>query len=1431
MNSQKKKKLWILTGISLLGMVLVASVVFRQDAPIQAETEKSTQGSKSTSETSPTKEVPTNLSIETRDLEPVENEEGLKATPKILVLAQGAAFPSLTTTAGRNMLFSEVVIPQSQYGASYKYVDIDGNPVTPSSADVGFQMIYVEITENYDLTSIRVPVPVNVTDTSVTMLLENKIALQADYTSSKIVLYPEEIQGKTEEQLQELVRTKANVRAWNGETGEDIPSTVTNTTIVPTSVGTYKATLEATFGSGEDEERATAVKDVVVFGANPLETVAIAQNGTLTLSTNPTNLFSKFQTLSTTVATNATYQFVDENDTVLTKFDTSQVGFKWAYVKMTEKTNTSVTTTMKVPVNVTSADTTALLSNKVMVKASKPTLYPNETKGKTKEELLELIESKSNLSAWNMTNGEEIPVSYTDTTTVNNTVGSYTGTITIDLDGTKATTTRAVTVFGADIKTPYYFTVIQNSDLAMGTNAANIFSKYQTATTTTSSNATYEWVADEAGTPMNPANKFDSSKAGFQWGYIKMTEKTNTAISTIIPVPVTVTIPEGSIVVGGKAGLSYDLPIITVSDIKGKSVSKINTVLAEKLALKAWDLKTGESLDTQITESTITQVSRGSSTITVSITMGEEILTQSITVSIVSDEVFGSDDINDWKIIPAGTDASITNPINKSKMGFPGRGMPMGAQVSELAFVIRDSAGTGYIHGQNRVSDVPGMNNTTLYKTGANTSLWSRYNGLGWDYIGSPTSANNKFTMSATYFLQREDGKLKQIIVDSARQVLYVYDLSLSQNLNFSVRLDMYNTSESSQSLSMLESVDTNYYSDSVPLYALGDNAGFYIQYGSNKFTIRMKDSRGNWLSDYTKYYAGSYGNISDNYFGNSFTNASTETKNYAQGAVIASGVDSAYQLGAPWKTIEPDKALKTGYEVFAGAELPLMALQTTPATFNIYQDNETDLTTDYKLTKIPAAGNNGKIYITYPDESETTLDYVGNSSKEANGTLTIPRATLPEQMNNQPGTIKNYGVAMLAVDETVGSVMKGLPSNDYSVSVNVYNLGATPIAQNVKKGSSWTKAANAIVKDGVILPGHTAKYEYVNPAQPVDTSQEGLQFAEVKMTDINEPTRTTIIKVPVMVIDGTVPSTGVMVGAVDFRIQPEDVADLSDNQLKELILEKSNAIGWDVATGSSTDVELSVTATTLTNTPEIGENYTATIQAKKGTTTKNTTINISVGPNSAEYSINFVDEKGNTLHSPYIGSEQIGTTVKLDELTEVQDIVDGLKANNFDLVESPENDLLIASGTNSVTYKFTGTLKLLSAPNILDFDIQKVSIKAEKFKNPEIKGDALVISDTRADLLEWNLKAKLDQPLTSLENEDVIIPDSIKYNNQDGEVTITDEDTVIFSHTNTASGKYNVTQERWSKGDGFLIDLAPGAVKMLGKYQAKMTITLENAK
>ncbi|EOL49891.1 MucBP domain-containing protein [Enterococcus caccae] len=1614
-NPSKAKLLWALIGLTIVGIFSV-TVLFTTTNPILAKPEMSVKkGTKqvtnkdSTTSVAELEKLKMQKNYTAKALDPVENEAGLKATPKVLTLKQNDVFPDLNTEAGLTKLFSERVIPHPEYGAVYEYVNADGTPATPSSEQAGFQTIYIEITENYELTSIRVPIPVTVTDLGTSFLLDNQIALQTDHVNGKIILYPNEIANKTEEQLQQLVKTKSNVRSWQVEDGTSVPVDVIKTTIVTTSVGAYKAEFEITVGTGEEEQKASVQKDVVIFGADPQAYVSIAQNATLALGTSPTNLFTKFQTVNNATASNATYQFVNETGEVLEKFDTSVVGFHWAYVKMTEKTNENVTTTIKVPINVTSADTTALLTNKVMVKSdvkvilypnetkgkskeelialiqsrahlsawnmstgaavpvsftdtttlndsigsytgtikveldgvsatttrnvtvfganpqpfvsiaqnatlslstnptnlftkfqtvnsttatnalyqfvgengeaidkfdtstvgfhwayvkmtekadatvstiikvpinvtsadttalltnkvmvkadAKVLFYPNETKGKSKEELIALIQSRAHLSAWNMSTGAAVPVSFTDTTAVNNSIGSYTGTIKVELDGASATTTRNVTVFGADVKSPYYFKVDQGKDMAMGTNAANIFSKYQSLNDAAAASSTYEWVKNPAGDPTEPVNKFDTSKTGFHWGYIKMTDKKDTSVSTIIPVPITVTLDNQTVIVEAKAGMSFNyLPFLNVSEIKGKTVPQIIQVLTKKLAPKAWDLTTGQDLDARITKSMIVNSSRGSKEVTITITLGEQLLTYKFNVVVLPDQVFGNSTIEGWNNIPLNsTDGVITNPLNGSKMGFPERGISVTSLKNELGFIVKDSSNKGYVYtsprgnGDGRVTDIPGVNNNVLYG-----SAWNRTNGIGWNEVVPK--------ITSKYFL-RKDNNLRQILIDEPNQILYVYNLSLNRNLNFTINLDMYNLSNTTKNFSMLESVDTDYYDDYVPIYALGNSSGFYMQPSSGKrFTIRLKDSRGNWLSEYKKYIAGNYSTIGvsggTNYFNNDFSGSGSESKNYNAGQVISSGADSGYQLGAPWKDISPDEAFKTGYEIFAGDELPYMQIKANPEVFNIYPDYVDDFNTSYKLSKIPTASDHGTVYVTYPTGEEITMPFTSNSQKEFNSPLTIPRTGLPEQLNGEPGTIKSYDTSLLAINESEGPY-NGLPSQDYAVKIKVYNLGAKPIPQIIKKGTTFNKKASEVIQDAVILPGHTASYQYEGDMP--DTSVTGLTSVMVRMTDANQPDKTTLIKVPIQVIDETPPSRGLYIAANDFNSRPEPFQNLTESEVNKLILKKSEAIAWDVATGSSKDITLSVESTTLPLNPEQGS-YKATLKAVRGTEVIKKTITIDIQSNQ-KVNVEFIDETGDSLHDKITFDKIIGTTIDLTEETEVQQALKSILAKNYQLVKKPDNEtqIPVTSEESTVQYQFKGMLFVQSSPNFLNFGRKTLGIpfiKVEKAKYDK----PLIVWDNRKNGGAWNLTATLKKPLTSQEDPSKVLPSAIRYKVSDTETVILSENVTqsIAERTHETKGQYNVSNE-WDKNkSGLLLEVPSGEVLQAGGYRATILWQVE---
>ncbi|GGC89751.1 isopeptide-forming domain-containing fimbrial protein [Enterococcus wangshanyuanii] len=138
------------------------------------------------------------------------------------------------------------------------------------------------------------------------------------------------------------------------------------------------------------------------------------------------------------------------------------------------------------------------------------------------------------------------------------------------------------------------------------------------------------------------------------------------------------------------------------------------------------------------------------------------------------------------------------------------------------------------------------------------------------------------------------------------------------------------------------------------------------------------------------------------------------------------------------------------------------------------------------------------------------------------------------------------------------------------------------------------------------------------------------------------------------------------------------------------------------------------------------------------------------------------------------------------------------------------------------------GILSFVSAPTALDFGVKTESLNGNTVAtNPDLVGDPLVVSDNRGNLQKWTMTATL---LTPLSNGDAIFPDALHYVNGESDEIITGLAKPIFTHTNEEVGDYNISEEEWVKKDnGFKIELAPGAVNKLGKYQATIQFSLSD--
>lgn len=1406
---KKNYKLFYL--IILVSSIAVGTFTMINKTPIQAIDVKSGKSNITKSLTT-SKVGRENKNIQTRGLAPVENEDGLKATPKVFILEKDDSFPDLDYN-GTSKLLSDIVLPEGEWDAEYQYVTADGTPTKPSIEKIGFQMIYVKITTTEKKSSIIVPVPVTISYYSSTAILDHAgvhFNPNIDMIYSKIILYPNEIKGKTSSELKEVLLSNSKLKAWNLETGEPAKIDVLENTIDTESVGDFTVTYEVTVKIDGKEVKETYYKEVQVFGAAPNRPNMVLQGRPISLP----NLFSR----QSFIGTGLDFYLVDEQGNDLSEVDTSKIGFQWIYVKAVDAYYKEFSTILKVPVNIyNDAEITKVFNDQVIVQHSAGDLFllPDETKGKTEKELTELLKSKEKLKAWKASDGEELAINLLGNNVNNQSVGEYNAQIEIIVGKEKELFTRKVIVFGATLKEPYYHTFKQSTSVK-NVDHNLFFSKFQGTNSAESYKLKFEWVADKSGKPTVPENTLDTSVSGFRWGYIKISDDPYYGgnHSGVMAVPITIISDEDVEIIENKIGMKFEpKKIFLEKDFKELSGKEILSFLNKNTTIKTWDLLTGEedSVKSEITSTSIVAGDTRNKEVEITLTQQNKKYIFKKTIQILPDIFFETEDENGWMPIPLSSSLGVlTNSLNDSKISFPNRGLPANVGV-EVGFTIMDSESKGYVYRNELVSDIPGVNNKPLY--GSTSSSWARNNGLG--YVGTIDS-----NLKIKLFL-RKGNKLKQLLYDEKNEILFTYDISLNRNLNFFVSLKMSNLSNEAKTFSMLESVDTDYYNDRVPVYSLANSSGFYMQpQDKKKFSIKLKDNKGNWLSDYRKYIAAGYSSsgVSSgyNYFGDDFNKNGSESKEHKPGEIILNGDDSSYQLGAPWKEIKPGEALKTGYEIFAGQELPYMKIKADPEVFDVYQDYKGEFNTKYTLSKIPTEDSTGIIYINYPNEKEIQVPFESNKDKEFKDDLTIPRDTLPKNLNDKSGTIKEYYTSITGLAD-LDDPTQGLPSEDYDVTIRVHNLGAEAIPQVIEKGTEFTKKPEDILRKKVILPDHTASYEY--EGDKLDTSTEGLKFVYVRMIDKDETKQTALIKVPVVVVEGTVPTSGIIIGANSFKSQAEDFKDLSKEEINKLIIEKSNAIAFDVETGSIEDIDLTVDSTTLGANPAVGE-YTASFKAVKEFQTITKDIDVKIQPAAQNVIVTFKDEAGVPIYESIVLKKEVGTKIDLTKEEIVQRALKKIKDKHYALVNPPKGEtaILVEDEEKTVTYDFKGIVAIQSAPKFLNFGRKTLGtmfIKVDKAKYDS----PLTIFDNRKNSTPWTLTATLQKTLTSQEDPSKDLPRALRYKLNEEETVILKKG--IVQPITKKSGKYNISSE-WDKNEsGLLLEVPSGDVLQPGGYRA----------
>lgn len=780
-----------------------------------------------------------------------------------------------------------------------------------------------------------------------------------------------------------------------------------------------------------------------------------------------------------------------------------------------------------------------------------------------------------------------------------------------------------------------------------------------------------------------------------------------------------------------------------------------------------------------------------------------------------------------WDHLPKGSKLGIIkDDLTSGFMGMPYRGGDENDNYQNESFYT-----VGNKYRNNAFFDAGSTNNYTAY---IDNKRYDSLYGFRTPFLGK----------TLRYYVKKGD-RLRQVFVDRTVNIIYVVDAYKTKSGYFSEDFSIYNTGSTNTSIGVhaAQRIDYAGYSGFVSLYDKG--AGFiqsvpYYEGTIKKhhsLSIKFKDGRGNFLGDQDRWAVGTtfesnakpnnkppillLTDAGVNYFKDDFSKRGMENDFYPNNTVIFSNKDDVrsqvFHMGMKPRLVAPGEKVTSRIHYFSGDEIPYMIIEATPKEYNVYEEYDRDTKFEYLLSNIPAAGDNGTIEFTFPDETTKQVDYIADENKTSKGSFIVPRATLPKVLNSDPGTIKSYATEIYAENEQLG-----IPTDDYAVPINVYNLGAKPIPQLIQKGKAFTKKPSELIKDPVILPGNTAVYEY--EGELPDTSVVGLTSVLVRMTDKERPEKTTLIKVPVEVTSDTPPTSGLYLAAKDYTSVVQEIQGITEEQVAELILKKSEAIAWDVSSGSSEDVTLSVQSTTLKPNSPVGS-YKASIEAVKGTLSKTKDIGITI-VDKQTVKVEFLDEVGESMHEPVSLLRTVGTKIDLTKEDDVQTAIKEIQDKRYQLYQRPENEtaLEVPNQDTTVTYRFKGTLFVSSYPTFMNFGVKGLQastpfIRVEKaqYNKP------LTIWDNRKGTSPWVLTATLEKALTSLDDDSKILPEAIRYK-IDNATTVTLKQgsaEPILTKKSEETGDV-IISDGWDKGDsGLQLEVPTGKVLQAGKYYA----------
>lgn len=391
-----------------------------------------------------------------------------------------------------------------------------------------------------------------------------------------------------------------------------------------------------------------------------------------------------------------------------------------------------------------------------------------------------------------------------------------------------------------------------------------------------------------------------------------------------------------------------------------------------------------------------------------------------------------------------------------------------------------------------------------------------------------------------------------------------------------SQRWQFINNRDEDIDFGVMEYVDTFVDSDSVPIYSLGGDKGFYMQVkGKEQFNVILQDKNNEWISDFTHYMpgmitgstSGGYTSVRyNNAFGDDFSKPGYEGRDWARNQQMVPGRDSGYQLGTDVKTLKPGESMTTGADYYYGDAKTEPELDADTDEHIFYDTASTVANIHYELDDIE--GDHDKLYIKYNDEEAELVEEVDlDETHHTSGDIELDQSRLHLGDN----TVELYSENNI-----------GVKSNVVSLDEEIRHLEAIPEITKVKQNEALD-----LTSFGEIIKEHNTIHDPVlsyGADGPADTSSIGFKWSDVILADSKTPDIDKIdLKVPTNIYNKNTEFFDlelVAIDAIDVELTATQVrACENEAALLKLIQEKAELKAWTMDDG--TDPSAAVTSTT----------------------------------------------------------------------------------------------------------------------------------------------------------------------------------------------------------------------------------------------------------